>query len=150
MWCDHGARCIRRAQLIAVAPTRISVLTASDAVKSNALVVERLCAQILPIKEMEQKLGSFHDLNKMHLDRAAMQYRDWGNHTEAVAMQWAEAQSPEGYTLQRVYIRVTGQPGPSPQFVPHFGCEQPLPATVCNTALHKSKAFALSIPSSSH
>ena len=38
--------------------------------------------------EEAAKLGSFPQLLKLHWDAAAQQFRDWGNHTQDVALHW--------------------------------------------------------------
>jgi hypothetical protein len=43
--------------------------------------------QVAPIQEVHAQLSDVAFLDRMHLDRRAEQYRDWGNHTEAVDMQ---------------------------------------------------------------
>lgn len=43
--------------------------------------------QVLPIQKVHTQLSDVAFLDRMHLDRGAQQYRDWGNHTEAVDMQ---------------------------------------------------------------
>ena len=43
--------------------------------------------QVAAVEELHAQLSNVAFLDRMHLDRAAQQYRDWGNHTEAVDMQ---------------------------------------------------------------
>ena len=80
---------------------------------------ERL--QVRAIQETAQRLSDVSRLNKLHYHAASGQYRDWGNHTEAASMQWAEWKGPEGRVVRRAWVRAVGRPDPSPQLVPHFG-----------------------------
>ena len=67
-------------------------------------------------------LGSFARLLDLHWDAAAQQFRDWGNHTQDVALQWQVNRLPDGRIVSRELVRVVQGNPPEPQFVPHFGC----------------------------
>ncbi len=77
--------------------------------------------QVGAIQETAQQLSDVRRLNELHYDRAAGQYRDWGEHTEAVSMQWVDWKTPEGHFVKRSLVRVVEKPEPSLQLVPHFG-----------------------------
>ncbi|CAL8462054.1 g1585 [Coccomyxa elongata] len=94
---------------------------ASRALASIGSSIRVAPEKVAPVQELHAQLSNAAFLDQMHLDRAAQQYRDWGNHTEAVDMQWVESRTPEGYVVGRSYVRVVGQPPPRPQLVPHFG-----------------------------
>lgn len=68
------------------------------------------------------QLADVGHLTRMHWDAPAQQFRDWGNHTEAVRLQWVQWTTPDGRPAKTALVRVVGDPAPSPQFVPHFGC----------------------------
>ena len=77
--------------------------------------------QVAPYQQMAAMLRDMDTLAANHWDAAAAQFRDWGNHTEAVELQWRTLQTPDGRPISRDLIRVAGPPPPVPQFVPHFG-----------------------------
>ena len=77
--------------------------------------------QVGAIQETARQLSDVRRLNELHYERKAGQYRDWGEHTEAVAMQWVEWKTPEGRFVKRSLVRAVGKPEPSLQLVPHFG-----------------------------
>ena len=77
--------------------------------------------QVAAIQETAQRLSDMGRLNELHHDRQTGQYRDWGEHTEAISMQWAEWKTPEGQIMKRNLVRAVGQPDPALQSVPHFG-----------------------------
>lgn len=77
--------------------------------------------QIAAIQETAKQLADVKRLNKLHFESKTGQYRDWGNHTEATRLQWAEWKTPEGQVVRQAMVRAVGQPDPSPQLVPHFG-----------------------------
>ena len=72
--------------------------------------------------EEAARLGSFARLLDLHWDAAAQQFRDWGNHTQDVALQWQVNRLPNGRIVSRELVRVVQGEPPEPQFVPHFGC----------------------------
>ena len=86
--------------------------------------------QVKPYERLAAQLLDFQHLNKLHLDSAAQQYRDWGNHTEDVRLdwrfvevpqQWQPADSPTRGMRRRLdMVRFVDSP-PHPQFVPHYG-----------------------------
>ncbi|CAL5220064.1 g2015 [Coccomyxa viridis] len=78
-------------------------------------------SEVGAIQETAQQLSDVRRLNELHYDRAAGQYRDWGEHTEAVSMQWVDWKTPEGHFVKRSLVRVVEKPEPSLQLVPHFG-----------------------------
>ena len=80
--------------------------------------------------EEAARLGSFARLLDLHWDAAAQQFRDWGNHTQDVALQWQVNRLPNGRIVSRELVRVVQGEPPEPQFVPHFGCA-PLQPVVC-------------------
>jgi mannosyl-oligosaccharide glucosidase len=78
-------------------------------------------------EKMATKLSKLGPLNRMHYDPKAGQYRDWGNHTEDVRLEWryvdvpVQWQSQVGSSRRRLdMVRHVGRP-PIPSFVPHFG-----------------------------
>jgi mannosyl-oligosaccharide glucosidase len=66
-------------------------------------------------------LEDLQALNALHLHPATGEYRDWGNHTEDVALQRPLATLPDGRQVATGEQRrvVVGRP-PSPQLVPQF------------------------------
>ena len=77
--------------------------------------------QVAAIQETAGQLSDVRRLNELHYDWMAGQYRDWGEHTEAVAMRWVDWKTTEGQLVKRGLVRAVGKPDPSPQLVPHFG-----------------------------
>ena len=74
--------------------------------------------------EEAARLGSFTRLLDLHWDAAAEQFRDWGNHTQDVALHWQVHKLPNGRVVSRELVRVVQGRAPEAQFVPHFGCAQ--------------------------
>ncbi len=61
--------------------------------------------QVAPVQELHAQLSNVAFLDQMHLDRAAQQYRDWGNHTEAVDMQVPSKYQSIGSTVYATVLR---------------------------------------------
>lgn len=78
----------------------------AGAVSFNTL--EEICysaMQVAPVQELHAQLSNVAFLDQMHLDRAAQQYRDWGNHTEAVDMQVPSKYQSIGSTVYATVLR---------------------------------------------
>ncbi|KAL4859841.1 Mannosyl-oligosaccharide glucosidase GCS1 [Chlorella vulgaris] len=78
--------------------------------------------QVQPFFDSAAWLEDFDQLNALHWDEASGEYRDWGSHTEDMALQQPTATLSDGRQvpvgeMQRVQ---TGQP-PRLQLVPQFG-----------------------------
>ena len=78
-------------------------------------------AQVDAIQKTARQLADVRRLNELHYHPKSGQYRDWGHHTEAVTMQWAEWKNPEGHVTHRALVRYVNPPAPLNQLVPHFG-----------------------------
>ena len=74
-----------------------------------------------PYRLLADWLGDLSHLNALHYDATAQQYRDWGNHTEHVALRWKYVQLPDGRQLRTEYVRVITGAEPEPGYVPQYG-----------------------------
>lgn len=95
-----------------------------------AALMNRLVEQVEPYATLASRLADVRHLNEMHYDSRTRQYRDWGNHTEDVKLdwryielprEWQGVQLPEGANRRRYdMVRYVSTP-PRLQFVPHYG-----------------------------
>lgn len=86
--------------------------------------------QVEPYRKLAEATADLDQLNRFHWDAEAAQYRDWGNHSEAVRLDWRYLDLPEVWNGMRVpaearrrrldLVRFVDEP-PRLRFVPHFG-----------------------------
>lgn len=78
--------------------------------------------QVQPFQQTAQLLEDVNSLKALHYDSGTGQFRDYGNHSDAMQLQPVVYQTPQGLVrgpLQRRLVDPS-QP-PRLQLVPHFG-----------------------------